>query len=124
LPGCRGLHLNEVHLLAEIVDPVTGQPSEHGELVFTTLAREGTPLLRYRSGDLGRRVACGCGLALRSFTIEGRIDDMFVAGDFNLLVLTWFSSLGWLARSDQDERKVSRMEHLLGHAPQNPADRT
>jgi phenylacetate-CoA ligase len=84
LPGCRGLHLNEIHILAEIVDPVTGQRSEHGELVFTTLAREGMPLLRYRSGDLGSCVECGCGLPLRSFAIEGRIGDMFVAGDLNL----------------------------------------
>jgi phenylacetate-CoA ligase len=84
LPGCRGLHLNEAQVLAEIVDPDTGRPSARGELVFTTLAREAMPLVRYRSGDLGAWVDCGCGLPLRAFTIEGRIGDVFVAGDLNL----------------------------------------
>jgi phenylacetate-CoA ligase len=84
LPGCRGLHLNETQVLAEILDPETGRASAHGELVFTTLAREAMPLLRYRSGDLGAWAGCRCGLPLRAFTIEGRVGDMFVAGDLNL----------------------------------------
>ncbi len=84
LPGCTAFHLNDLHLLTEIVDPATGKPAEEGELVFTTLRREGMPLLRYRSGDKARWAECGCWLPLRAVTIKGRTDDMIVAGDMNL----------------------------------------
>ena len=50
-----GLHINEDHFIPEIVDPVTLQPlpeGEEGELVFTTVTKEGLPLLRYRTKDL------------------------------------------------------------------------
>jgi len=52
-----GYHLREADLLFEIVDPDTGQPlndGETGEIVFTTLTRQGMPLIRYRTGDLSR----------------------------------------------------------------------
>ena len=52
----NGLHVQEDHFLVEVVDPETGTPlgpGEEGELVFTTLAREALPLIRYRSGDIG-----------------------------------------------------------------------
>ena len=48
-----GLHLNEDHFLAEIIDPQTEEPvapGERGELVITTLAKEALPILRYRTG--------------------------------------------------------------------------
>ncbi|GCE22473.1 hypothetical protein KDK_62730 [Dictyobacter kobayashii] len=51
----RGLHIFEDHFLPEIVDPATDEPLPHGtegELVFTTITKEGMPLLRYRTGDL------------------------------------------------------------------------
>ena len=50
-----GLHVNEDHLLLEIVDPASGEPlpyGEEGELVITTLTKEAFPLLRYRTHDL------------------------------------------------------------------------
>jgi phenylacetate-CoA ligase len=84
LPGCVGMHLNDLHLVTEIVDPDTGEPAEEGELVFTTLLREAMPLVRYRSGDRGRWSACPCGLPFRVVEVVGRTDDMFVAGDMNL----------------------------------------
>ncbi len=70
---CRaraGYHLREADLLFEIVEPTTGQPvpeGEHGEVVFSTLTREAMPLLRYRTGDLGRFVPgpCPCGTTLK-----------------------------------------------------------
>ena len=61
-----GFHFNETQLLFEVVDPDTGQVLEdgkEGELVFTTLQRDGMPLIRYRTGDVAclRREPCGCG---------------------------------------------------------------
>ena len=64
-----GYHLRESELLVEIVDPASGEPvadGEPGEVVFTTLTRRGMPLVRYRSGDISRRLtgACACGSPL------------------------------------------------------------
>ncbi len=61
-----GFHFDETQLLFEVVDPDTGQvleDGEEGELVFTTLQRDGMPLIRYRTGDVAclRREPCGCG---------------------------------------------------------------
>ncbi|HWR45160.1 phenylacetate--CoA ligase family protein [Sporomusa sp.] len=84
LPECTAFHLNDLHLITEIVDPVTGKLADEGELVFTTIRREGMPLVRYRSGDRARWAECGCWLPLRAVSIKGRTDDMIVAGDMNL----------------------------------------
>ena len=85
LPECDGaFHLNDLHLITEIVDPETGEPAEEGELVFTTLTREAMPLLRYRSGDRARWAECDCWLPVRAIRLQGRVDDMFIAGDMNL----------------------------------------
>jgi phenylacetate-CoA ligase len=85
LPECGGaFHLNDLHLITEIVDPETGEPAEAGELVFTTLTREAMPLLRYRSGDRACWTQCDCWLPTRAIQLQGRVDDMFTAGDMNL----------------------------------------
>jgi phenylacetate-CoA ligase len=84
LPNCQALHLNDLHLVTEIINPQTGSPAEEGELVFTTLLREAMPLVRYRSGDFGCWAQCACGLPFRAVRLAGRTDDMFVAGDMNL----------------------------------------
>ncbi len=77
-----GLHINEDYFLAEIVDPNTLEvlgEGETGEVLITTLTKEGIPLLRYRTRDISRIVyePCKCG---RTFTrmdkIKGRSDDM------------------------------------------------
>ena len=80
--GARaGYHLRDRDLLIEILDPETGQPvpeGQYGELVLTTLRRRGMPLVRYRTGDLGRMIAepCACGcLKPRLDKVEGRLDD-------------------------------------------------
>ena len=80
----EGLHLTtEGHALLELVDPDSGDPLELtgeaiGELVWTHLGREASPLLRYRSGDLGRvwTSPCACGRATPRIRIDGRRDDM------------------------------------------------
>ena len=84
LPECSAFHLNDLHIVTEIIDPVTGLPADEGELVFTTLEREAMPLIRYRSGDLARRTVCNCWLPLPAIELVGRCDDMIIAGDMNL----------------------------------------
>lgn len=85
-----GLHVNEDHFLAEVVDPETLTPAplgEKGELVLTTLTKEAFPMLRFRTGDLTRLIpgACACGRTfLRMDRILGRADDMFTLRGVNV----------------------------------------
>jgi len=81
----HGMHLSEINFLTEVVDPETGEQLEDGELgelVFTTFDREGMPLVRYRSHDLGRILPekCTCGLPFKKIEIKGRTDDMVPIG--------------------------------------------
>jgi len=86
----NGLHLWEDAYLAEIVDPETGDPlpdGEVGELVMTTLGREGMPIIRYRTRDLTRFLpgTCPCGRAHRRIDrIAGRCDDMIIIKGVNI----------------------------------------
>ena len=80
-----GIHVWEDHYHVEIVDPVTGAvvaDGAEGELVVSTLTREGLPLVRYRTHDLTRvvsRARCDCGrTALRLDRLRGRTDDMVI----------------------------------------------
>jgi phenylacetate-CoA ligase len=80
-----GIHVWEDHYVAEIVDPATGAArpdGEEGELVVSTLTREGLPLVRYRTHDLTRvvsRAPCACGrTSLRLDRLRGRTDDMVI----------------------------------------------
>ena len=85
-----GMHVNEDHYLAEIVDPDTLRPlpcGEVGELVFTTLSREAQPLVRYRTRDLCRLIAepCECGrTSVRMDKPIGRSDDMLIIRGVNV----------------------------------------
>ena len=85
-----GMHLWEDHFLPEIIDPVTGEQlpeGEVGELVITTLTKEGIPLIRYRTHDLTRIVpgTCACGSRHpRIATLTGRTDDMFKVKGCNM----------------------------------------
>ena len=85
------LHVLERAYYAEVLDPATGQavvPGQTGELVLTTLGRTGSPLLRYRTGDLVKPVAdpCPCGRAELALDggILGRVDDMIVVRGVNI----------------------------------------
>ncbi|MCM8768841.1 MAG: phenylacetate--CoA ligase [Candidatus Omnitrophica bacterium] len=89
-PFQHGLHLWEDHFFPEIIDPETGRvlpEGEEGELVLTTLQREGMPLIRYRTRDLTRfiRGICRCGRIHRRIErIKGRSDDMFIVKGVNI----------------------------------------
>jgi len=86
----NGLHVWEDAYILEIINPETlepASPGEIGELVFTTLCREGMPILRYRTRDLTRSLPdpCPCGRAhVRIDRILGRADDMIIIKGVNL----------------------------------------
>jgi phenylacetate-CoA ligase len=86
----EGLHINEDLFYPEIIDPATGKPlppGEKGELVFTTLTKEGTPLLRYRTRDITYFMTepCSCGrTTIRMHRLFGRTDDMLIIRGVNV----------------------------------------
>jgi phenylacetate-CoA ligase len=86
-----GLHLWEDHFLVECVDPLTFEPvgiEEEGEIVLTTLTKEGMPLLRYRTRDIAKlydQLVCSCGRThVRHSMIKGRSDDMVIIRGTNI----------------------------------------
>lgn len=85
-----GLHVQEDHFVVEVVDPAGGGPlpaGAEGELVFTTLTKEALPLIRYRTGDIGRleERPCPCGrTTIRLTGLRGRHDDMLIVRGVNL----------------------------------------
>ena len=85
-----GMHIFEDHFLPEIIDPETGEVLPHGdtgELVFTTLTKEASPLIRYRTRDITslNYVPCSCGRThVRMGRIRGRSDDMLIIRGVNV----------------------------------------
>ncbi len=86
----QGLHIWEDHFLPEIIDPVSGErlpAGETGELVLTTLTKEGVPLIRYRTRDLTSLdfTPCACGRThARIARLAGRSDDMLIIRGVNV----------------------------------------
>ena len=86
----HGMHINEDHVLAEIIDPVTEEPlpdDTPGELVFTTLTKTGAPMIRYRTHDICtlHHGTCACGrTTVKMSCITGRTDDMLVVRGVNV----------------------------------------
>lgn len=88
-PG--GVHLNEREFIAEVIDPATGEAveeGERGELVITNLGRIGSPVIRYRTGDLiePNYEPCPCGRRFMRLQggVLGRVDDMIVVRGVNV----------------------------------------
>lgn len=88
-PG--GIHVNENEFIVEFIDPVTEQPAEigtKGELVITNLGRIGSPVIRYRTGDLvqpsHRPCPCGQPFILLEGGVLGRADDMIIIRGVNV----------------------------------------
>lgn len=88
---CRekmGYHLPSAHVYVEIIDPETGRAKENGEvgeIVATTLLRTGSPLIRFRTGDLGyiEETPCRCGINLKRLFLRGRLCDQIKIGSVN-----------------------------------------
>jgi phenylacetate-CoA ligase len=105
-PEQNGLHIWEDYFIVEIIDPVTLEPvpdGQLGELVLTTINREGMPLLRYRTRDLTRILPgeCACGRHHRRLArLQGRSDDMMILKGVNIFpiqiekILLGFPELG------------------------------
>lgn len=86
----NGMHINEDHFIAEIIDPVTGEvlpDGEKGELVFTSITKEAFPLIRYRTKDITvlSHEKCSCGRThVRMHRLMGRTDDMLIVKGVNV----------------------------------------
>lgn len=89
LSNC-GMHINEDHFYPEIIDPKTGEvlpEGSEGELIFTTITKEGIPMLRYRTKDITslNYEPCTCGrTSVRMNMIKGRSDDMLIIRGVNV----------------------------------------
>ncbi|WP_010243499.1 phenylacetate--CoA ligase family protein [Acetivibrio cellulolyticus] len=86
----RGMHIAEDHFIPEIIDPVTQEVLPYGtkgELVFTTVTKEGLPLIRYRTRDIStlNYEKCECGrTSVRMSKVSGRTDDMLIIRGVNV----------------------------------------
>jgi phenylacetate-CoA ligase len=87
----NGLHIWEDHFLVEVLDPITLEPvgpEEEGELVLTTITKEGMPILRYRTRDITKlydQKTCECGRThVKHTPIKGRSDDMVIIRGTNI----------------------------------------
>jgi phenylacetate-CoA ligase len=84
-----GLHIAEDHMLVEVIDPVTLEPvpdGERGEMVLTTLRKQGRPMIRFRTGDIITldKTPCACGRTSARINVVGRLDDMFIVHGVNV----------------------------------------
>lgn len=131
-PAHEGIHIFTDHLLLEVIDPATGRqlpPGEMGELVITTLTKEGMPLLRYRTHDLTclKVEACSCGSPFPMIErVLGRTDDMVKIKGVNIypgqidhvLQLTPGAGSEYqliLTREHGKDRMLVKIEYLPGH---------
>jgi phenylacetate-CoA ligase len=86
----KGLHIWEDHFIPEIIDPESGEvlaPGEQGELVISTINKEGIPMIRYRTRDITRLIPepCICGRThVRLARMSGRSDDMLIVRGVNV----------------------------------------
>ncbi len=114
-----GIHLNEDHFLAEIVDPQTltpVPPGERGELVFTSIQRRAMPMLRYRTKDITRlrREKCRCGRTfIKMDKIFGRSDDMLIISGVNVFPSQIESLLLEIPEVEPQYRMVVRKKGYL-----------
>ena len=116
-----GLHINEDHFLAEIVDPGTFEPlplGEKGELIFTSLQRRAMPMLRYRTKDITRfrRESCSCGRTLLKMEkLSGRTDDMLIISGVNVFPSQIEALLLEIPEVEPQYRLLVRKKGYLDH---------
>lgn len=116
-----GIHINEDHFLAEIVDPNTLEPlplGEQGELIFTSLQRKAMPMIRYRTKDITRlrREKCPCGRTfVKMDKIYGRSDDMLIISGVNVFPSQIESLLLDIDEVEPQYRLLVRKKGYLDH---------
>jgi phenylacetate-CoA ligase len=130
-PYHTGLHVAEDHFYPEIIDPESGDPlgyDQLGELVFTTLTKEGLPLIRYRTRDrtILRQEQCPCGrTVVRMEKVLGRTDDMLIIRGVNVFpsqvehVLLEFEELEpqYMIYVDREKDRLDTLEVWAEAAP-------
>ncbi|MFN2129935.1 MAG: phenylacetate--CoA ligase family protein [Anaerolineae bacterium] len=130
-PYHTGLHIAEDHFYPEIIDPESGDPlgyDQLGELVFTTLTKEGLPLIRYRTRDrtILRQETCECGRTVaRMEKVLGRTDDMLIIRGVNVFpsqvehVLLEFEELEpqYIIYVDREKDRLDTLEVWAEAAP-------
>ncbi len=129
-----GMHINEDHFIAEIIDPVTGEvlpDGEKGELVFTSITKEAFPLLRYRTRDICvlNREKCSCGRThVKMSKPMGRSDDMLIVKGVNVFpsqIETVLLNKGYPANYQiivSRENNSDRLEVLVEMTPEMFSD--
>lgn len=117
-----GLHIWEDHFYPEIINPETGQlvtDGEKGELVFTTLTKEGMPIIRYRTRDLTRLLPGSARSMRRMEKITGRTDDMIILRGVNVFptqIEEQIMAVSSLAPHFQIElRRKGRLDEMVVH---------
>lgn len=122
-----GLHVWEDHFYPEIINPATGEvveDGEQGELVFTTLTKEGLPMIRYRTRDLTRLLPGSARSMRRMEKITGRSDDMIILRGVNVFptqIEEQVMATGGLAPYFQIELyKAGRMDAMRVYAEATP----
>ena len=125
----HGMHINEDHFVAEIIDPVTGEvlpDGVQGELVFTSLTKKAFPLLRYRTRDICTLTheKCSCGRTfVRMSKPRGRTDDMLIIRGVNVFpsqVETVLLNLGYGANYQIIVDRVNHTDTLDVHVEMTP----
>ncbi len=115
----HGMHIWEDAYLAEIVDPATGEPvpdGELGELVMTSLGREGMPIVRYRTRDMTRFLPgqCPCGRVHRRIDrLHGRCDDMMIVKGVNIFPMQIERVLMAMPEVGQDYQIILEREGFI-----------
>lgn len=124
-----GMHINEDHFYAEIIDPDTGEvlpEGSKGELVFTSLDKEAFPLLRYRTRDICvlSRKKCSCGRTLiKMAKPKGRSDDMLIIRGVNVFpsqIETVLLNQGYAANYQIIVDRVNNSDTLDVHVEMTP----
>ncbi|MCF6272020.1 MAG: phenylacetate--CoA ligase [Rhodobacteraceae bacterium] len=123
-----GLHIWEDHFFPEIINPDTGEvvaDGEQGELVFTTLTKEGFPIIRYRTRDLTRLLPGTARSMRRMEKITGRTDDMIILRGVNVFptqIEEQIMAVEALSPHFQIElRRDGRMDEMVVHVEAIPA---
>ena len=124
-----GMHVNEDHVIAEVVDPDTGEPlpdGEKGELVFTSITKKAFPLIRYRTRDICilSREKCSCGRThIKMSKPLGRTDDMLIIRGVNVFpsqIETVLLKAGYQANYQIIVDRVNNADTLDVHVEMTP----
>ena len=124
-----GMHINEDHFIAEIIDPDTGEvlpEGAQGELVFTAITKEAFPMMRYRTRDICvlSREKCPCGRThVKMMKPKGRSDDMLIIRGVNVFpsqIETVLLNHGYPANYQIIEDRVNHTDTLDVHVEMTP----